>query len=135
MMEKMHKIWLLFILTGFLTGCSSSFITTAHVTQPVMLGKIKRIQVNESECEQKQQIELFDIGVISFNTPNQDAAKRADVELLKRIDSPQEELVVDEIRVSSRSLLFLFPPAFLDTSTVGLSGGLYSSKKGDHEKK
>ena len=105
MTRIMHKIGIFCILAGLLTGCSSAFITTANVMQPVMLGKIKRIQVNEPETEQRQQKVPFDIRIGSNGTPNQDFAQRADVELLKRIDSPQDEVIVDEIWIVSRSFI------------------------------
>jgi len=137
-MGKMHKIVTLCILAGLLTGCSSAFITTARVTQPVMLGKIKRIQVNEPESEQRQQKAAFDIRIRgqSFSIVNQDFTHHADVELLKRIDSPQDEVIVDEIRVGSHSLFIWLPPyGGNDFSEAGILGGIYSSQKGDNEKK
>ena len=62
---------------------------------------------------------------------------QADVELLKRIDSRQDEVIVDEIRVGSHSGFILFPTYIggSDFSEAGILGGIYSSQKGDHEKK
>jgi hypothetical protein len=108
-----------------------------------MLGKIKRIQVNEPESEQRQQKVPFDIkirigGMIpNFSPPNQDFTRLADAELLKRIDSPLDEVIVDEIRISSGSFTIITPYTgnSRDFSEAGILGGTYSSQKDDHEKK
>jgi hypothetical protein len=141
-MNKLHKIGILCILAGLLNGCSNSIITTAYVNQPVMLGKIKRIQVNEQESEQTQQKVPFDIRIVRQGMFfNQDFPYQfqADVELLKRINSPQDEVIVDEIRISSDSfcLFILFGQMIMvfNSSEAGIIGAIYGSKKDDHEKK
>jgi hypothetical protein len=139
MNKKMHKIVIFCILAGLLTGCSSAFITAAQVTQPVMLGKIKRIQVNDPESEQRQQKVPFDIRIKIPSLPPryQDFTRLADAELLKRIDSPQDEVIVDEIRIGSASFVFILLNTgnVGDLSEAGILGGIYSSQKDDHEKK
>ena len=138
-MKKMHKIGILCILAGLLTGCSSSIITTAHVTQPVMLGQIMRIQVNEPEIEQRKQKVPFNIRIVNFGVIGQDFSYHidADVDLLKHINSPQDQVIVDEIRVGSDSFFLFLPtiPLVRNSSEISIIGGIYRAKKGDLEKK
>ncbi len=128
-----------------LTGCSRSIITAAHVTQPVMIGGMHKVHALESDHRQNK--EPFDIpfpsslNVISNANEKEieNMIRETDLELIKRIHSPQDEVIIEEIRVGCGWWVFEprpLPPwgsqeIYCETS---ISGAIYSSQKGDNEK-
>jgi hypothetical protein len=131
----MDRIIILIAAMLFQTGCATMTITAAHVTHPVLLGKPAELYGAESE---QREMELFDITVPS--KPSWNTARNLDSEMLKRIDSAEDIVIIDQMRVVSSIVLIFIPAYFLAINAhefieAGISGGIYGLRKGDHEKK
>src|SRR5574341_497159 len=136
MKKIIHKIGTLFILTALFAACATATITTAHVTQPVMLGKVKNVHGQESNKGQQKM--SFDIEIRSTSLPLlavSDSSIKTDAELLNRIDSPDNEVIVDEVRIGCYSSAQFTGYGLVpyDFCEVAILGGIFSLEKGDQE--
>ena len=132
----MMGLFLLFIV-ALLSGCSSLSTTTTakNMTQPVMLGPVQYVKSNKKPPLYKRQD--FDIKVEhSIETSGgqhyqttyitQESSEKIDAELMRKLDSPKDKIVVDYLFVkSARACFLVFCNSRVDYS--GIEGGIYST--------
>lgn len=129
-------LFLLFVAV-FLSGCTSLSTTTTakNMTRPVMLGPVQYVKSNKKPTLYKKQD--FDIMVensivTSGNQYQQttyvteESAEKVDAELMRKLDSPKDKIVVDKLYVkSARACFLVFCNSRVDYS--GIEGGIYST--------
>jgi len=132
----MMGLFLLFIVV-LLSGCSSLSTTTTakNMTRPVMLGPVQYVKNNKKTPLYKRQD--FDITVensivTSGGQHNQttyvieESAEKIDAELMRKLDSPKDKIVVETLFVkSARACFLVFCNSRVDYS--GIEGGIYST--------
>ncbi len=105
-----------FFVLVLIAGCSPVVVTmtTAHVTQPVMLGKAKTVDcpgANRSRLMEKVNIKkIHDTEIFPSFPAAYEHTNKADAELLKLIDSPHDRIVIHE--TAFRSWAFGVPGAY-----------------------
>ncbi len=128
----------LFFMVAFLSGCSSLTTTTTakNVTRPVMLGSVQYVKSNKKITLYKKNdfdIMVENSEVTSGGRYNQtthivrEGAEKIDAELMRKLDSPKDKIVVDILYVKSARACFLgvFCGSRVDYS--GIEGGIYST--------
>ena len=100
-----------FSVLVLIAGCSPAVVTmtTAHVTQPVMLGKAKMVNcpgANRSQVTEKVKIKIGG-EADSSGWERHEHPNKADAELLKLIDSPRDRIVI--LETAFRSWAFGIP--------------------------
>jgi hypothetical protein len=130
------------ILSAVLTaGCGvTTTVSVTDVTQPVMLGKIKRL--HGTDDAQWQLRAPFTISIShssrgsSFD-PSLHVGSKVTYELLKMIEISEDKIVIDEFYIGSFNLLVAGPRSsgMEERSWADIKGGIYRAKAGEHETK
>ena len=132
----MMGLFLLFIVV-LLSGCSSLSTTTTakNMTRPVMLGPVQYVKNNKKTPLYKRQD--FDITVENSIVTSggqhhqttyviEESAEKIDAELMRKLDSPKDKIVVETLFVkSARACFLVFCNSRVDYS--GIEGGIYST--------
>lgn len=120
-----------------LSGCASLNTTTTakNMTRPVMIGPVQYVKSNKKSTLYKK--EEFDIMVENsiVTSGNQyqsttyvveESSEKIDAELMRRLDSPKDKIVVENLFLkSARACFLMFCNSRVDYS--GIEGGIYSS--------
>ena len=128
---------LLLAIVVLLPGCSSLSTTTSakNMTRPVMLGPVHYVKSNKKIPLYKKT--EFDIMVENsivtsggqYNQTTyvtQESAEKIDAELLRKLDSPKDKIVVDNLYIkSARACFLVFCNSRIDYS--GIEGAIYST--------
>lgn len=132
----MMGLFLLFIVV-FLSGCSSLSTTTSakNLTRPVMLGPVQHVKSNKKTPLYKKldfDITVENSIVTSGNQHYQttyvteESSEKIDAELMRKLDSPKDKIVVENLFVkSARACFLVFCNSRIDYS--GIEGGIYST--------
>lgn len=129
-------LFLLFIV-ALLSGCSSLSTTTTakNMTRPVMLGPVQYVKSNKKTPLYKKQD--FDISVENSIVTSggqhhqttyvkEESSEKIDAELMRKLDSPKDKIVVENLYVkSARACFLVFCNSRIDYS--GIEGGIYST--------
>jgi hypothetical protein len=132
----MTGLFLLFI-AALLSGCSSLSTTTTakNMTRPVMLGPVQYVKSNKKTPLYKSQD--FDIkvenSIVTTGGQHQqttyiteESSEKIDAELMRKLDSPKDKIVVETLYVkSARACFLVFCNSRVDYS--GIEGGIYST--------
>ncbi|HUX91990.1 MAG TPA: hypothetical protein VMV48_14985 [Gallionellaceae bacterium] len=128
---------LLLFIVALLSGCSSLSTTTTakNMTRPVMLGPIQHVKSNKKTPLYKKMD--FDITVENSIVTSggqyqqttyvtEESAEKIDAELMRKLDSPKDKIVVETLFVkSARACFLVFCNSRVDYS--GIEGGIYST--------
>lgn len=132
----MTGLFLLFTVV-FLSGCSSLSTTTSakNLTRPVMLGPVQHVKSNKKTPLYKKldfDITVENSIVTSGNQHYQttyvteESSEKIDAELMRKLDSPKDKIVVENLFVkSARACFLVFCNSRIDYS--GIEGGIYST--------
>lgn len=131
------RLLILLFTVALLSGCSSLSTTTSakNMTRPVMLGPVHYVKSNKMTPLYKKMD--FDIMVENSIVTSggqhsqttyvtQESAEKIDAELLRKLDSPKDKIVVDNLYIkSARACFLVFCNSRIDYS--GIEGGIYST--------
>jgi hypothetical protein len=132
----MMRLFLLAIAV-LLAGCSSLSTTTTakNMTRPVMLGPVQYVKSNKNPPLYKKldfDIQVENSIVTSGGQHHQttyvieESAEKIDAELMRKLDSPKDKIVVENLFVkSARACFLVFCNSRVDYS--GIEGGIYST--------
>lgn len=134
--DPMMRLFLLAMVV-LLPGCSSLSTTTTakNITRPVMLGPIQHVKSNKKTPLYKKMD--FDItvenSIVSSGGQHhqttyvtEESSEKIDAELMRKLDSPKDKIVVENLFVkSARACFLVFCNSRVDYS--GIEGGIYST--------
>jgi len=127
----------LLLIVALLSGCSSLSTTTTakNMTRPVMLGPVQYVKSNKKiplykrqEFDIKVENSIVTSGGQHYQTTyiTEESSEKIDAELMRKLDSPKDKIVVDYLFVNSTRACFLvFCNSRIDYS--GIEGGIYST--------
>lgn len=136
MKVPMMRIFLLYIVV-LLSGCSSLSTTTTakNMTRPVLIGPVQYVKSNKTPPLYKKMdfdIQVENSIVTSGGQHHQttyvreESSEKIDAELLRKLDSPKDKVIVENLFVkSARACFLVFCNSRVDYS--GIEGGIYST--------
>ncbi len=131
-------LFLLFAVVA--AGCGvTAYVSATDVTQPVMLGN--KIRVHGAANEQWQLRVPFDLSFSDDKSSEiggpPSAGSRANVELLKLVETPKDKIVINEIHTGSYNIFVIVPYAagYYEKSWADIKGGIYQNRAGKDETK
>jgi hypothetical protein len=121
-----------------MTSCApKKSFNTGNVTRPVLLGNFRtQVGPDSTRTQIKANFEV-NKGVSSNDTHDSySGGDKADAEILRLVDSPQDTIRVNEVTFNSGSALILLIPlpigAVIAGSSVGINGGIYRIPESGH---
>ncbi len=130
-------IMLLFFFAALTTGCGvTASVSATDLTQPVLLGKIRTLRGTDNEPRQLRV--PFDISTSNrmsyFSSGQLYAGSKADSELLKLTETPDDRIVIDEVYIGSYSIFVIAEGGGgEEKSWADIKGGIYREQ--GHETK
>jgi len=132
-----------FIVAAVTTACATKTLFNAgNVTRPVLLGNSSKLVGPDSIRTQLKANFEVNKGVSSngFNETRDhwSGGDKADAELLRLADSPQDTIRVNEVTFNSGSAFILIPGylvagvGVIAGSSVGINGGIYRIQESGH---
>lgn len=130
-----------FIVAAMTTACATKTLFNAgNVTRPVLLGYSSKLVGPDSTRTQLKANFEVNKGVSSsgFNETRDhwSGGDKADAEILRLADSPQDTIRVNEVTFNSGSALILLIPLPIGDvgagSSVGINGGIYRIPESGH---
>ncbi len=124
---------IIFLIAALAMGCGiTTSCSATNLTQPVMLGKIRKLHGKGNE--QWQYRGSFDFSIRSirheFSFGTVYAGSKANYELLKLTETSDDKIVIDEVYIGSFSTLGY---GYEEESWVDIEGGIYREQGGGDE--